>query len=94
MQSQKNLPYKLHRTPNNAQKIQHNLGVAFSYLERKYALSKGKWEKVIHPKSDYRWLWQAAHFSTKKPINKPAMNNLRILLAAVFHFVHPVEKDS
>ena len=34
----------------------------------------------------------AAHFSTKNPINKPAMNNRRI--AAVFHFVHPVEKDS
>ena len=25
---------------------------------------------------------------------KLAMNNLRILLASVFHFVHPVEKDS
>ena len=37
---------------------------------------------------------QAAHFSTKNPINKSAMNNRRILIAAVFHFVHPVEKDS
>ena len=36
----------------------------------------------------------ATHLSTKKPINKLAMNNRRILIAAVFHFVHPVEKDS
>ena len=35
-----------------------------------------------------------AHFSTKNPINKPAMNNSRILMAAVIHFVHPVKKDS
>ena len=34
-QSQKNLPYKLHRTPNIAKNTQHKLGVAFSYLERK-----------------------------------------------------------
>ena len=34
MQSKKNLPYKLHRTPNNAQNTQHKLGIAFSYLER------------------------------------------------------------
>ena len=32
------------------------------------------------------------HFSTKNPINKPAMNNRRRLIATVFHFVHPVEK--
>ena len=38
--------------------------------------------------------WQATHFSTKNPVNKPAMNNRRLLIAAVFHFVHPVEKDS
>ena len=50
--------------------------------------------KAIYPKSDFRWLWLAAHFSAKKKINKPVTNNLRILLAAVFHFVHPVEKDS
>ena len=30
----KNLPYYLHRTPNNAQNTQHKLGVVFSYLER------------------------------------------------------------
>ena len=29
----------------------------------------------------------------KNPINKTAMNN-RLLIAAVFHFVHPVEKDN
>ena len=33
-----------------------------------------------------------AHFSTKNPINKPAMNNKRILIAAVFHFVQPWKK--
>ena len=37
---------------------------------------------------------QAMHFSTKNPVNKPAMNNRRLLVAAVFHFVHPEEKDS
>ena len=30
----------------------------------------------------------------KNPVNKPAMNNKRLLIAAVFHFVHPEEKDS
>ena len=51
--------------------------------------------KRCHPKSDFR-LWQAAHFSTKNSTNKPAMNNRRlsILIAAVFHFVYPVEKGS
>ena len=34
MQSQQNLAYKLHRTPNNLQTTQHKLGIAFSYLER------------------------------------------------------------
>ena len=28
------------------------------------------------------------------PINKLAMNNRRLLIAAEFHFVHPVEKES
>ena len=42
--------------------------------------------------ADFRWLWQAAHFSTRNPINKPAMNNRRILMEAVFHCVHPLEK--
>ena len=35
---------------------------------------------------------QAAHFTTKNPINKPAKNNKIILIAAVFHFVDPVQK--
>ena len=33
------------------------------------------------------------HLSTKNPINKVAMNNRRLLIPAVFHFVHPVEKS-
>ena len=37
--------------------------------------------------------WQATYFSTKNPINKPAMDNGRLLIAAVFHSVHPGEKD-
>ena len=37
---------------------------------------------------------QAADFSTKNPINQPAMNNRRILKTAVLHFVHPVQKES
>ena len=32
--------------------------------------------------------------STKNPINKLAMNNRRLLIAAELHFVHPVEKES
>ena len=32
--------------------------------------------------------------STKNPIKKLAMNNRRLLIAAEFHFVHPVEKES
>ena len=30
----KNVPFYLHRTPNNAQNTQQKLGVTFSYLER------------------------------------------------------------
>ena len=33
--------------------------------------------KRCHPKLDFRWFWQAAHFSTINPINKPAMNYQR-----------------
>ena len=32
--------------------------------------------------------------STKNQINKLTMNNRRLLIAAEFHFVHPVEKES
>ena len=35
-----------------------------------------------------------AFLSTKNPINKPAMNKRTLLIAAVFHFVHPVEKKT
>ena len=61
-------------------------------------MAKRKWEPLKlglisgYPKSGFR-LWQATHFSTKNPINKPAMNNRRRLIAAVFHLLHPVEKD-
>ena len=37
---------------------------------------------------------EATYFSTKNPINRLAMNNRRLLVAAEFHFVHSVEKDS
>ena len=30
----------------------------------------------------------------KNSINKPAINKRRLLIAAVFHFMHPVEKNS
>ena len=32
-------------------------------------------------------------FLNQNPINKPAKNNKRILIAAVFHFVEPVQKE-
>ena len=32
--------------------------------------------------------------STKNQINKQAMNNRRLLIAAEFHFVNPMEKES
>ena len=32
-------------------------------------------------------------FLNQNPIKKPAKNNKRMLLAAVFHFVDPVQKD-
>ena len=57
-------------------------------------IQQGEKQKRCHPKSDFR-LWQAAYFSTKNSINKPAsMYNRSFLIAAVFHFVHPVQKDS
>ena len=45
----------------------------------------------IGPDLRLRLFGQAAHFSTKNPINKSAMNNGTVVRAAVFHFVHPVE---
>ena len=32
-------------------------------------------------------------FLNHNPVNKPAKNNKRMLIAAVFHFVDPVQKD-
>ena len=62
-------------------------------FEPSYASSKVKKENdaIRNRISDFA---KATYFSTKHPINKPAMNNRRLLIAAVFHFVHPVEKDS
>ena len=48
-------------------------------------IKQGEKRKLCHPKS---------YFATKNPINKLAMNNGRLLIAAEFHFLHPVEKDS
>ena len=62
----------------------------FATLSRIKQGAKRKW---CHPKSDFR-LWQVTNFSTTNPINKLAINNRRLLIAAEFHFVHPVEKDS
>ena len=53
---------------------------AFIILVR---IQQGEKQKRCHPKSDNR-LWQATHFSTKNPINKPAMSKRRLLVAAVF----------
>ena len=36
----------------------------------------------------------AAIFAIKNPINKPVTNNRQLLIAAIFHFVHTVEKYS
>ena len=53
----------------------------FSTLLR---IKQGEKRKRCHPKSD---------FLTKNPINKLAMNNRRLLIAAEFHFVQcSVEK--
>ena len=61
----------------------------FSTLLR---IKQGEKRKRCHWQADFRWLWQAADFSTRNPINKPAMNNRRILMEAVFHCVRWVEK--
>ena len=37
---------------------------------------------------------KAAPFLTKNPINRPAMSSKIFFVAAVLHFVHPVEKNS
>ena len=54
-------------------------------------IKQGEKRERCHRKSDFG-LWQATHLSIKTPINKLAMKNRGFLIAAVFHFVHPVEK--
>ena len=44
--------------------------------------------------NDAMWNRISDFDSTKNQINKLAMNNRRLLIAAEFHFVHPVEKES
>ena len=51
----KNLAYKLYRTPNNAQNTQQKLGIAFSYLERKYGMKHT--ELLIHLIQGVRLPW-------------------------------------
>ena len=60
-----------------------------------YASSKAKYQQnLFFENDDFRLLFvRAAHFSTKNPINKPAKNNKTILIAAVFAFVGPVQKE-
>ena len=44
--------------------------------------------------NDFRLLFgQAAHFSTKNLINTPSIHIKRFLIADVFHFLGPVQKD-
>ena len=76
--------WKLSRKATVARKLLNPLTVA---------LSKVKNENDAIPNRITEF-WQATHFSTKNPINKPAMNKRTVLIAAVFHFVHSVEKDS
>ena len=47
-------------------------------------IKQGAKRKRCHSKSDSR-LWQVTYFSTKNPIDKLAMNNRRLLIAAEFH---------
>ena len=39
------------------------------------------------------FFFSSGAFLNQNPINKPAINNKRVLIAAVFHFVDPVQKD-
>ena len=53
---------------------------------------QARWKTKTRPsKSDFR-LWQLMYFLTKNQLNNRRL--LSWLLAAEFHFVHPVEKDS
>ena len=59
-------------------------------FKHSYALSKG--ENEI--RNRITKFWWATHFWTKNLLNKPVMNNRRLLIAAVFHSVHPVKKKT
>ena len=74
-------------------KLSSTARIAWDFSTRIQQGEKRRKRKRCHPKSHFR-IWQAAHFSTKNSINKPVMNKRRLLIAAVFHFMHPVEKDS
>ena len=51
--------------------------------------------KILEKKEhNYQISPQVAHITLGPPVKKLAMNNRRLLIAAEFHFVHPVEKDS
>ena len=55
-------------------------------------IRQGEKRKRCHPKSVFR-LAKATYFSSKNPINKLALSNRRLLIAAEFHFVQcSVEK--
>ena len=69
------------------------MGHRIETLKASYALSKVKNESDAI-RNRITEFWQATYFSTKNPVNKPAMNNRRLLISAVFHFVHLEEKDS
>ena len=80
------LPFEMHwKLPSKAR-----IASDFSTLLR---IKQGEKRKRCHSEIDKR----RQYFSTKNPINslnKLAMNNRRLLIAAEFHFVHSVEKDS
>ena len=40
------------------------------------------------------FFWSSGAVLNHNPINKPAKNNKRTVIAAVFHYVDPVQKDS
>ena len=48
------------------------------FMPQARASEEAHFWKRCHPKSDFQWLWQAVHFSTKSAINKPwiKQNNL------------------
>ena len=54
-------------------------------------IKQGEKRKRYHPKSDFR-LWQAAHFSTKNPINKPS--DFRLWQAEHFSSKNPINKPA